>query len=188
MTTTLIVSAHPSSAGFTHKAVANIKGIKEERGNSVEVVNLYSDEPLSFLRFEGKDEIRVDDSVRLYQEQVSRADEIFFVFPCWWGDCPSVMRNWFDHVFSKGFAFTYGKRRPIGLLKNKACYVIMTTGTPAMIYRITGVSRAMKRIWKTTRIEFCGMRLRAFLVIGSMDTRNRNEAVALAKISKLLRN
>jgi NAD(P)H dehydrogenase (quinone) len=185
MKTTLIVSAHPGRAGFTHQMVSRLKGIKKQARRVVEVVNLYDEDPLSFLKFEGKDDITLDECLQIYQDQIRRADEIFFIFPCWWGDCPSIMRNWFDHVFSKGFAFTYGKRRPEGLLEGKDCYVIMTTGTPALIYRITGVTRAMRRIWSTTRIRFCGMRLKAFLVIGSMDTKNRDEAGALAKIDRL---
>jgi len=185
MKTTLIVSAHPSSAGFTHQAVSKLKEIKELSGHTVEVIALYSEETLSFLSFESKDEIGTGVNLQTYQAQVARADEIFFVFPCWWGDTPSIMRNWFDLVFAKGFAFKYAKRRPVGLLQNKDCFVIMTTGTPAIIYRLTGVTRAMRRIWNTTRIRFCGMRLKGFLVIGGMDTRNRDEASALARIEKL---
>ena len=185
MKTTLIVSAHPSRDGFTHQMVSRLQAIKGQAGNSVEVINLYNEDPLSFLKFEGKDDIPVSEGLRSYQDQIARAGEIFFIFPCWWGDCPSIMRNWFDHVFSKGFAFAYTKRRPVGLLTNKDCYVIMTTGTPAIIYRLSGVTRAMRRIWNTTRIRFCGMHLKGFLVIGGMDTRNRNEAGALSRIDRL---
>jgi len=188
MKTTLIVSAHPSRAGFTHQAVARIEEIKTKAGHKVEVVDLYTDAPLSFLRFEDKGQISANESVLAYQAQVARADEILFVFPCWWGDTPSVMRNWFDHVFAKGFAFKYAKRRPVGLLHGKKCFVIMTTGTPAFIYRLTGITRAMRRIWSTTRIKFCGMHLRGFLVIGGMDTRTRDEAAALARIEKLVQS
>ncbi|PCJ73522.1 MAG: hypothetical protein COA53_12190 [Rhodobacteraceae bacterium] len=187
MKTTLIVSAHPSTIGFTHQAVARVKAIKEAAGGSVEVVDLYSEEPLSFLTFESKDDIVTNDAIQNYQHQVSRADEIFFIFPCWWGDCPSNMRNWFDLVFSKGFAFTYAKRRPVGLLEGKEVYIVMTTGTPALIYHLSGVSRAMRRIWNTTRIRFCGMRLKALLVLGGMDTSNRDEIKAMARVEALAR-
>jgi len=187
MKTTLIVSAHPSSAGFTHQMASHVKAIKEQGGALVEVANLYTEEPLSFLRFESKDDIDVNESVQRYQDQVARANEIFFIFPCWWGDCPSIMRNWFDLVFAKGFAFKYAKRRPIGLLQDKDCFIIMTTGTPARIYGLLGVSRAMRRIWNTTRIKFCGMRLKGFLVIGGMDTKNRDEVGALERVEKLAR-
>ena len=187
MKTTLIISAHPSSAGFTHQAVAQVKAAKEAAGHMVEVVDLYTERPLSFLKFESKDDIVTNDVIKEYQNQVGRADEIFFIYPCWWGDCPSIMRNWFDLVFAKGFAFKYAKRRPVGLLQGKDCFVIMTTGTPARIYSLLGVSRSMKRIWNTTRIKFCGMRLRGLLVIGGMDTRNRDEAGALMRIKKMAR-
>ena len=186
MTTSLIITAHPSPDGFTHQISARVGERRRAAGHIVEEIKLYSDDPLSFLRFDSKDEIGADEGVLRYQEQVARADEIFFIFPCWWGDCPSIMRNWFDLVFAKGFAFEYTQRRPVGLLQNKVCSVIMTTGTPARIYNLLGVTRSMRRIWNTTRIKFCGMRLKAFLVVGGMDTRNRDEIGALARVDKLL--
>lgn len=77
MKTILIISAHPSSAGFTHQAVAQVKVAKEAAGHMVEVVDLYTESPLSFLKFESKDDIVTNDTIKKYQNQVRCADEVF---------------------------------------------------------------------------------------------------------------
>jgi len=181
----LIVTAHPSSKGFTHKAALEIRRVKSKKGHEVEIIDLYKENKQEFLFFEDKGDDIINDQIRSYQLKITNSDEIIFVYPCWWGDCPSIMRNWFDLVFSKNYAFKYTGRRPQGLLAKKVCSIVMTTGSPKLIYTLNGVSRAMKKIWKTTRIEFCGMKLKSFIVLGGMDTRGRNEINALSEVTKL---
>lgn len=187
MANVIIVSAHPSANSFTHKAVTAIQGEKEDSGHHVQIIDLYQEDVLPYFATEQTDSARHNAALIRYQEQITWADQLFFVYPCWWGDCPSIMRNWFDQVFSKGFAFADGRRGQDGLLTGKTCYIITTTGNSRLIYVLNGVKGAMRKIWRTTRIEFCGMEMGGFLMLGSMDSKSRDEKNALAKVVKLAR-
>ncbi|WP_380052266.1 NAD(P)H-dependent oxidoreductase [Falsihalocynthiibacter sp. SS001] len=179
MSATLIILAHPNPTSFSHAVAARIS---ELRRGDVQVIDLYREKPISWL----PDGANFEAQLSAYQAQVLAAKEIFFVFPCWWGDCPAIMRHWFDCVFSQGFAFGTDAKNPEGLLKGRRCHVIMSAGTPAWRYRLNGVARAMRRIWVTNRIAFCGMELGSFQLIGGMDQAGRNDAAALKRIAKAI--
>ncbi len=57
----LIISANPSSKGFTHTIVAEKERLSKENGDKMEVLDLYKTElKQDFLRYEEKNEIGKD--------------------------------------------------------------------------------------------------------------------------------
>lgn len=103
-----IITAHPSSQGFTHKIAERLTKLSAERGDEVEILDLYKTElKQDFLSFEDMKEMGQDDITKQIQAKISWADELVFVFPIWWGDAPAILKNFIDCNFGAGFAFKY---------------------------------------------------------------------------------
>jgi NAD(P)H dehydrogenase (quinone) len=123
--------------------------------------------------------------MKYYQDKMTKADEIVFVFPYWWGSFPAILKNFFDWNLSKDFAFKYVNSRPKGLLTDKTVKVFTTTGAPKFIYTITGANRRLKNMMKEQIIQFCGMKMDGFHIYGGVDTSGKNIEKILAEIKAL---
>ncbi len=159
------------------------KEISEEKNFKVEMLDLYRDENQQpFFTYENANELVVTKEMKYYQNSISNADEIVFVFPYWWGSMPAILKNFFDWNLSKGFAFKYVNSRPKGLLQGKTVKIFTTTGAPHFIYMLTGANRRLKNMFKEQIIEFCGMKLTECNIFGGVDTSAKNTAKILSKI------
>lgn len=49
-------------------------------------------------------------AVRQEQEKVVAADLVLLHFPVWWFSMPAIMKGWGDRVFSRGFAYSTGRK------------------------------------------------------------------------------
>lgn len=186
MKTVFIITAHPSSHNLTRGITKIYKEEKEKQGHRVKVLDLYNDVQLPYYSFEAFPNIPVSDDAKRYQEMLSGADEIVFVYPFWWGTMPGILKNWIDSVLTMGFAARYGSNgRPIGLLQGKSVKVIATSGAPTVLYRFNGIRRANKKIWQKTIVEFCGMKFDGFHLFGGMDTRAKNVPKLFDAVKKL---
>lgn len=181
----LIVMAHPSSRNMTRKIAKIYSRTRQTKGDKVEVVDLYADEQLPFLRFDDANEQSTSEDVRYYQEKIAKADKIVFVAPFWWGGPPAIMKNWIDSVLTKDFAFTYVDGRPKGLLEGKSARVFMTCGAPKFYYVITGMHFAVKKIWKQAIITFCGMEFEGFHLFGGVDTSGKEVEKIFSTVQKI---
>lgn len=129
---TLVIYAHPYDGSF-NKSVLDHTVLKlEEKGNTVDVIDLYKDEfnPVmlpSDLKVFGKGEY-ADANAQSYITRLKEADEVIFIFPIWWYDAPAILKGFFDKVLLKGQAYVQGEDHNIqGILDiNKAA--IFTTG------------------------------------------------------------
>jgi NAD(P)H dehydrogenase (quinone) len=117
-----------------------------------------------------------------FQSKIEWANEIVFIFPYWWGGMPSILKNFIEWNFSKGFAFKYVNSTPKGLLTNKSVRIYTTTGAPTFIYKITGANRRLKKTIQQQIIEFCGMKLTSFNIYGGLDKSTTNPIKILGKI------
>jgi len=178
----LIVLANPKENSFSLAMANKYKEIYLDN-NKVEILDLYKEEnQQGFLKYSNANEIEQTSQMTYYQEKISNADEIVFIFPYWWGGMPAIMKNFIDWNFSKGFAFTYVNSRPKGLLQGKTVKVFTTTGAPSFIYTITGANRRLKNTIKEQIVEFCGMKLTSFKSYGSVDTNKKNTKKILEQI------
>ena len=186
MSNILIITAHPSSHNLTRGISDIYKEEKEKQGHVVTVIDLYKDVQLPFYSFEEFASIPVSNDAKRYQDMVSNAEEIVFIYPFWWGSIPGILKNWIDTVLTMGFAAKYGKDgRPIGLLEGKSVRVISTSGAPTFLYYINGIRKANKNIWKKTIVEFCGMKFDGYHLFGGMDTRAKNVPKLFKSVEKL---
>ena len=182
----LIVVAHPKKKSFSFAMADTYKQTRESNGDTVEVVDLYRDENQQpFFNYDDANALECTKSMKYYQEKITKADELVFVFPYWWGGFPAIMKNFIDWNFSKGFAFEYVNSRPSGLLKGKDVKIFTTTGAPKFVYTITGANRRLKGMINDQIVKFCGMQLTGFHIFGSVDTKRSNTDKILQEIKNL---
>ena len=78
----LIIVAHPKKESFSftmaHTYMKNVQG----KGDTVELLDLYRDaHQQPFFSYEDANTLAGDTAMQYYQEKISKADEIAFVFP-----------------------------------------------------------------------------------------------------------
>lgn len=171
---TLIITAQPSSTGFTHTLAAQYAGTKNNTEITAEIINLYSEEyTLPFLRFEDKRDIEMPENAQKLQKKIEEAEELVFIFPLWWGSMPAILKNFFDTVFASGFAFQYENGRPKGLLTEKTAKIIITHDAPSWMYWI--LSFPIKKLITKNILSFCGIKTSDFLTFGSISKASDDE-------------
>jgi NAD(P)H dehydrogenase (quinone) len=182
----LIIVAHPKEDSFSFAMAETYKESVENRGDRVELIDLYRCEyQQGFFTYDDANTVSNDKAIDFYQSKMSEADEIVFVFPYWWGSFPAILKNFFDWNLSKGFAFEYVNARPVGLLQRKSVKVFTTTGAPKFIYTLTGANRRLKNMIKEQIVEFCGMKLDGCYIFGGVDTSAKDTDKILEKIKTL---
>lgn len=107
----LIITAHPSSHGFTHAIAESYRDACTTQGHTVEVLDPYRTElQMGFLRYEIPSDLKLPNATReALQAKITQAHELVIVFPIWWVSLPAILKNFFDTVFTSGFAFQYRK-------------------------------------------------------------------------------
>lgn len=180
----LIITANPSSKGFTHTIANELSRLSKERGDTVEILDLYKTElQQGFLTYENMKDIPQDSTTRSLQEKISGADELVFVFPIWWGDMPAIMKNFWDCNFTAGFAFRYENGKSVGLLTGKSARIIATSGAPSFFYTVI---LHIQLLWNLNRIKFCGIKQKSCTVFGDMSSPKTDRSRLVESISKLV--
>lgn len=162
---TLIVTAHPSSKGYTH-AIANVlRDARIERGGEVEILDLYkTDLKQDFLKFEEPREMKNLDPVRdAIQAKMAWADEYIFIHPLWWLTMPAIMKNFLDHNISSPFAFHYEKGKRVPGLCGKSARLYITCDGPVMLYVFLGLPFIIN--WVIGIFTFCGISTDYFKIV-----------------------
>ncbi len=143
----LIIYAHPKKWSFTEAIVDTIKNKAIAKHHNIEVIDLYNQYPQSFLTFSRE---QIPHQAEIH-DHITKANEIIFVFPIRWIDCPAIMKNFLDVNFSKWFAYKTNENwKEIGLLQGKKVRIVATAGGPSFFYPfIWFITRTMGRIWYT---------------------------------------
>ncbi len=184
---TLIITAHPSSKGFTHAIAQALKEERESKGAHVEIIDLYrTDLKQDFLRFEEAREMKNPNETRSkIHAKISEAGELIFVHPLWWLSMPAIMKNFIDNNITSPFAYHYenGKRKP-GLCGKRARIYITSDG-PFWLYVILGLPFII--VWVIGILTFCGIKTDYFKVIRMMGLRG-DEVKLKAKLQEIKKN
>ncbi len=180
----LIVTAHPSTTWFTHQIANKLEKLSIEKGDKVEILNLYTTElKQNFLSFEDMKEMGKDKTTKELQKKITWADEIIFIFPIWWGDAPAILKNFIDSNFSAWFAFKYVDGKAVWLLKEKSARIIATSGAPSFLYKII---LHIQFFWNMNRIGFCGIKQKSFTVFWDMSNPKTDKEKYLQQVEKLV--
>ena len=124
----LIVIGHPDRKSFCYNGIMKtIQHELKQHKQNIEIIDLYKDD-LS---------IKKKEVIQHYKDLVTWADRIYFISPVWWFRCTPLMEEFFDVVFTPGFAYKfmplipkYGYPKP--LLSNKRVRTYLTHGAPAL--------------------------------------------------------
>lgn len=162
----LIVTAHPSSKGFTHKIAAAFKDGAESVGKTVEVLDLYkTDLQMGFFAYENlKEDSAKPNLVRdKLQAKIMSADELVFVHPLWWMGTPAILKNFLDSVLTSHFAYFYKNGWPVGMLKGKRSHVFITADGRGWLYFLLGLPFWTN--WTICTLRLCGIKPKTFAVL-----------------------
>jgi len=187
----LIVTAHPSSLGNTHKLAARYAAGREAAGGTALIMDLYAAEwKQDFLMFETPRDMNERASAERIEQEIDKAAELVLICPMWWGSFPAVMKNFIDQNFTPNFAYTYREgthgplRLPKGLLKGKRVKVVMTADGPTWAYMLLKPFFTFTfRMWV---VRFCGMRLSSFTIIGDMFKKKEDKEVLQATLENII--
>lgn len=183
MKNVLIIISHPKEESLAASMVKLYAEASTKAGNSVEILDLYRCEHQQpFLTYENANGVTQTKEMDFFQDAMRKADEIVFFFPYWWGSMPAILKNFLDWNLSKGFAFTYEKGRPKGLMEGKSVKLFTTTGAPKFIYTLTGANRRLKNMFKEQIVNFCGMKLESCNIYGGVDTSGKNVEKILSDV------
>lgn len=191
---TLIVTAHPSSKGFTHEIAEAYKRGREAKANelgqagesSVEILDLYkTDLKQDFLRYEERSDMAKPDPVReAMQAKITGADNIAIIHPMWWVSPPAIMKNFIDVNFAAHFAFRYINGKPVGLLTGKTAAVFITCDGPRWLYWL--IAMPFRTIWIHGILQYCGLKVKSFTWLDRKMFRTDDEkAKFLTKVEKI---
>lgn len=93
------------------------------------------------------------------QAKVADADLVLFHFPMWWFSMPAIMKGWVDRVFSRGFAYSAGRKYSRGHFVGKRAMVCVTTGTASTLYEPNGIDGDLHHVlWPVHNgiLAYCG--------------------------------
>jgi len=158
----LIIYSHLNPDSFTKAIVNKVEKVALEKGDEVKIIDLYGDQFDPILAFPdiehmfmGKD---APSDVANYQELVSWADHMTFVYPLWWAQMPAMLKGFIDRVFTNGYAFAYGEDGiPVGLLNGKTAQLYISTGNSDEYYDATGMLTAQRRVNDDGIFAFCAI-------------------------------
>lgn len=182
----LIITAHPSSTGFTHQIAAAYKRGLENAGGTAEILDLYKTHlKQPFLYFDPTPKDIAPDPVRVaIQQKITEADELVFIHPLWWMGPPAIMKNFLDQNIMARFAFQYVNGKRVGLLKGKSASVFITCDGSLLIYTLMALP--FRSIWQLAIIYYCGIKNRAFKVFSKKTWRSEiDKQKFLSKAEKI---
>ncbi len=172
----LIITAHPSKDGFTHKIANSFERWAIENWDIVEILDLYDEKNTQdYLRFEDASKPEKDEKRNFMQKKILEADELVFVFPVWWSNMPAILKNFFDMNFQSGFAYKYEKKWPVWLLKWKTARVFSTCDAPSFFYTLFFLPMNLKGYFKMYLLGFCGIKLVSFDLFGKMRKKGEGD-------------
>ncbi|NRB47470.1 MAG: NAD(P)H-dependent oxidoreductase [Saprospiraceae bacterium] len=142
----LLVFAHPEPKSMNGLLKSRAMEVLTQMGYQVKVRDLYAldfpiggkaDFPfyksdffdLQLAQAEAERSNRQPAFIKQEQEALEWADAIVFQFPLWWYSVPAILKSYFDHVFSVGFAYA-GRFA----LEGKKYMLSFTTGAPEMAW------------------------------------------------------
>lgn len=158
----LIIYSHLNPNSFTKAIVDRVEKVALEKGDEVQIINLYGDKFNPVLEFSdieymfmGKD---ATEDVTTYQEMITWAEHLTIVYPLWWAQMPGMLKGFLDRVLANGYAFTYSEDgMPIGLLKGRTAKLYISTGNPYDYYEQSGMHAALNRVNDEGIFGFCGI-------------------------------
>lgn len=167
----LIIFAHQHQESFNRAILDLVETTLKGNGHEVTVRDLYKLNFQPVLTPEDTDSMKkgeIPEDIKTEQNFISEADAIIFIYPIWWSNMPAILKGYLDRVFSFGFAYTYGDKGPVPLLKGKKGLIINTYGAAEEHYEKIGMNTAFKTTMDVGVFGFTGIEPLDHLLFGSV--------------------
>ncbi|MFO0600563.1 MAG: NAD(P)H-dependent oxidoreductase [Myxococcaceae bacterium] len=139
-----IVFNHPWHGSFCNALLDAVTRGLQGAGHTVDLVHLDRDgfNPVmtaaDLKAF--RDKAPVDPQVRAYEQRLSAADHLVFIFPIWWELMPALTKGFVDKVLFPGVAYDYTNAsntlmRPLWP-RLKGVSLLTTMNTPGWLYAL----------------------------------------------------
>ena len=182
----LIINGHPSKESFSLKLAKSYLSGAKKSGADVKELHL-KDLRFDPILHEGYQKIQaLEPDLERSQELIKWADHLVVFAPVWWNNMPALLKGFIDRVFLPGFAFKFtGTFKREKYLTGKTARLILTTGAPALVYRII-MQSPVEAIFGKGVFKFCGIRMKTSIVIGNAEKLKPNQRQAwVDKIKKI---
>jgi putative NADPH-quinone reductase len=87
---------------------------------------------------------------------IMAADHLVIVFPLWLGAMPALLKGFLERLLQPGLLEAHRNGEFVRLLEGKSARVIMTMGTPGLVYRWWYGAHALQAL-KRNVLEFMGV-------------------------------
>jgi putative NADPH-quinone reductase len=181
----LAVLGHPDSESYNRAVFDSYVGAlsPEHEVTTLRLGELKFD---PVLRFGYRQRMDPDPVIERSQELIRWADHFVFVFPCWWANMSSLLKGWFDRVFTPGVAYNDDNSSLLALgfkgqkhLKGKTATIIVTFEGPPWWFTLTGLSPA--RLVRRENLGFCGVKVTQTLKFGWVGSPTKDSPERRAK-------
>ncbi|MDR1825446.1 MAG: NAD(P)H-dependent oxidoreductase [Bifidobacteriaceae bacterium] len=170
----LIVIGHPDGQSYC-RAIGDAYAAGLPAGCETELLALGDLEFDPVLRYGYRQHMKDDPVIERSQELVRWAEHIVFVFPVWWTAVPSLLKGWFERVFTPRFAYNMDNSSLFTLafrtrrhLKGRTATVIATYHGPPWYYPLIGCSPV--RVVRRQMLGNCGIKTTQVLRLGWLDS------------------
>lgn len=189
MNTTIIV-ANPCNNSFSKSIMENVIKSLNKKGKSYQIIDLYQDnfnpvmnsqDVILYSKGESSDEL-----VKKYQSILKTTDQLVCVFPIWWNSCPAMLKGFFDKVFLKEFAFKEENKRPVGLLTNIKCGIVITTSESDTEYIVKVLDNPIESTFIKCILNIAGISNVKWINTNLADKNEESKNSFLNSISKYL--
>jgi NAD(P)H dehydrogenase (quinone) len=163
MVKTLVIYAHPQTKGYCPAIKEEVE--KQLRAHKIEysLFDLYAMKYDPILHENehytaGSEHRHLSDQTKMFQQKITEAEKLVFIYPIWWNSPPAILKGWLDKILTSHFGFKFDKYGiPKKLLKGRKALIFITGGTPKPLAWLFLGNRAAKIMAKDT-LGFCGIK------------------------------
>jgi len=156
----LMIYTHPNSKSFNYAIRERVLAALQEAKHEIKIKDLYAHPLKAGLDGEDFGQImsgRFPRDVQNEQSDILWAEGLIFIYPTWWFERPALLKGWIDRVFLKGFAYDFGAKGVVGLLKQKKALIFTTTGGSEEDYKKSGFHETLLKPMTLGTLQFCGI-------------------------------
>lgn len=125
----LLLVANPVRSSFSYACGDAYHNVAEQQGAVIRRFNI-SEMQFDPVLHNGYEEIQaLEPDLITFQNVVTWADHLVFIYPNWWNTMPAKMKGIFDRSFLPKFAFSFNE---------KGVFVPLLTGKSARVINIVG--------------------------------------------------
>lgn len=187
----LIIYVNPKDMpkkSYCYELLQETKKILQEQNETYEVLDLYK---MGFNPVMSKQEVLsakedASEYIKNIQNKIIFYKKVLFIFPCWWGTFPAMLKGFFDRVFLKNFAYKMDNEIPTGLLSGVKAYILTTRGSPFLFSWYNGDIAALRSMRKGI-LKYCGFSpIKTMTIQNCLEFNEKRMPELSLKLEKLL--